>query len=106
MKKCSVKCLVFSGLCFFVVGSVFAIASPAISSLSSGQINHVAEITIKGNGFVKNKQSAPVLYDFGTFAYENGRLYDYHSSFSDYQTVSRVSSDPRALWHKPSSTAG
>jgi hypothetical protein len=67
--------------------SIYVQAAPSITSIEvSGEAAHGSTVTMSGEGFGSKAQAAPVLFDFGGFAYENG--------------IKNIT--PDTVWDKPS----
>ena len=60
-----------------VLGNPAAIASPSIHDVVVDSAQET--LVVVGRGFGTKSQAAPVLFDFGEHAYENGQKNDFHS---------------------------
>lgn len=61
-----------------VLGNPAAIASPAIQDVVVDPAQEA--LVVLGRGFGEKPQAGPVLFDFGSYAYENGGFNDFHST--------------------------
>ena len=85
-------------------GGTAALAWSAPSGLADG---NTLTITTDGTySFGTKAQAAPVIYDFGDYAYENGALNSRQGAFADGFGIQGISGDVDAIWTKNSPTSG
>ncbi|WP_156504094.1 hypothetical protein, partial [Oleiphilus sp. HI0066] len=88
---------------FMVVITTSLNAAPAIKSITNVDPSDGREVfELTGSGYGFKAQAAPVIYDFGDYAFENGVYNDHQSSFADDFGIPRPEKDPDTLWVKAS----
>lgn len=87
----------------FLVGQAWG--QPTVNAVSVKNemtFSHGNILVISGSGFGSKRQAAPVLFDHGSHAWENGERNNHQESFQDMQLVQRVDEDSGTVWTKPS----